>query len=498
MNKNYNENHINQEEISNDVEIVNEPPQKKFSKFLLVLFLIFASASAYFGKQIFDTYSQEKFFKGVYINGINCENLTIDEVERKIKTKVENYELSIKFRDNEIVDIKGQNFDYHYVSNDKVKNIQKNQKWYKWFYGQFKQEEYEIDENYAFDEKKLKEEILSLEPLSAQAQIAPKDAYIMFQNNQFIIVKEEQGKTIDKDLVCNAIINAVKNNSKDVDIEKIDAYSKPTLYSDSDVLIKELDNLNRIAKISITLELCNNTTEILDGNILKEWLNIDNDGNYYFDEADLISELKIYVKNLAKKADNIGRERTFKTTLQGTKIIKGGSYGFMINQKSEVEQLKDDVMNQRIVSREPKYLIRELGPENDGIGTTYVEIDMTNQRVWFYIDGELYLETPCVTGTFTNLKRRTPGGTYYVYYLERNRVLRGQRQPDGTFEYESPVSYWMPFNKGIGLHDATWRGRFGGKIFLYSGSHGCINMPSGKAAAMYKKMKIGIPVVAFY
>lgn len=498
MNENYNENDVNQEEIAGDEEIINKPSQKKSSKFLVVLILVLIGASGYFGKQIFDTYSQEKFFKGVYINGINCENLTIDEVESKVKSKVEDYKLSVKFRDDEIKDINGQSFGYHYVSNNRIRNIQKDQKWYKWFYGQFNQEEFKIDENYAFDEDKLRKEILALEPLSDKSQIAPKDAYIAFQNNQFIIVKEEHGKTINKDLAINAIIEAVKSNDKEINLEDVDAYAKPNIYSNAEVLAKEMDNLNKVAKISITFELFNNTTEILDGSILKEWLNIDNDGNYYFDEADLISELKIYVRNLAKKADSIGRERTFKSTLQGTKIIKGGSYGFMINQKAELEQLKDDVINQRIISREPKYVIREAGPENDGIGNTYVEIDMTNQKVWFYIDGELYLETSCVTGTFNNLKRRTPGGTHYVYYMERNRVLRGQRQPDGTFEYESPVSYWMPFNRGIGLHDATWRGRFGGKIYITNGSHGCINMPLAKAAAMYQKMKVGIPVVSFY
>ena len=65
-------------------------------------------------------------------------------------------------------------------------------------------------------------------------------------------------------------------------------------------------------------------------------------------------------------------------------------------------------------------------------------------------------------------------------------------------EYESFVSYWMPFNGGIGMHDATWRGSFGGSIYMYSGSHGCINMPPAKAAELYGMLPIGTPVVIHY
>ena len=73
---------------------------------------------------------------------------------------------------------------------------------------------------------------------------------------------------------------------------------------------------------------------------------------------------------------------------------------------------------------------------------------------------------------------------------ERNRVLRGTKQPNGKYEYESPVSYWMPFNKGIGLHDASWRSTFGRDIYINSGSHGCINLPTGFAGSLYSQIDV--------
>ena len=46
---------------------------------------------------------------------------------------------------------------------------------------------------------------------------------------------------------------------------------------------------------------------------------------------------------------------------------------------------------------------------------------------------------------------------YTLKYKEADAVLRGDKQEDGSYGYEQPVDFWMPFNGGIGLHDASWR-----------------------------------------
>ena len=53
----------------------------------------------------------------------------------------------------------------------------------------------------------------------------------------------------------------------------------------------------------------------------------------------------------------------------------------------------------------------------------------------------------------------------------------------------------MPFYGNIyGLHDATWRSYFGGTIYEYDGSHGCINMPLSVARRLYETIKVGTMV----
>lgn len=91
----------------------------------------------------------------------------------------------------------------------------------------------------------------------------------------------------------------------------------------------------------------------------------------------------------------------------------------------------------------------------------------------------------------------TPPGLYSLTYKQRDRILRGQKKADGKYEYETPVLYWMPFNGGIGFHDANWRSKFGGAIYQTSGSHGCVNLPPAKAAALYDLVYTGIPVICY-
>jgi lipoprotein-anchoring transpeptidase ErfK/SrfK len=68
---------------------------------------------------------------------------------------------------------------------------------------------------------------------------------------------------------------------------------------------------------------------------------------------------------------------------------------------------------------------------------------------------------------------------------------------NGVQSYTSFVNFWMPFYKGYGLHDASWRGSFGGTIYYSSGSHGCINLPYNAAATLYEHTEVGTPVIVF-
>ena len=126
-----------------------------------------------------------------------------------------------------------------------------------------------------------------------------------------------------------------------------------------------------------------------------------------------------------------------------------------------------------------------------------MEIDLSRQHLWLYQDGKLTVETDIVSGKMTE-KRYTPESIFKMYYKQKNKTLRGEKKPDGTYEYEVTVNYWMPFNGGIGLHDAPWQAAFGGTRYLTHGSRGCVNLPYSVAETVFNNVSAGTPVVCHY
>lgn len=122
---------------------------------------------------------------------------------------------------------------------------------------------------------------------------------------------------------------------------------------------------------------------------------------------------------------------------------------------------------------------------------SYVIVSTADQTLYYYENGSLVLKTPVVTGKWYPKDHSTPTGTYYLRAKQTNQTLKGL-EDDGKTPYSSPVSYWMPFiGNSWGLHDATWRSSFGGSIYKYNGSHGCVNMPYSAAKNLYARIKVG-------
>lgn len=126
---------------------------------------------------------------------------------------------------------------------------------------------------------------------------------------------------------------------------------------------------------------------------------------------------------------------------------------------------------------------------DEEVGDTYIEVSTNQQKLWFYIDGELYIETDVVTGNVG--ARATPKGCHTIFQRQSPAVLVGD-------DYRTTVNYWLAFTKtGCGIHDATWRSSFGGNIYTYDGSHGCVNTPINEVRQIYDKASIGDKVIVY-
>ena len=115
----------------------------------------------------------------------------------------------------------------------------------------------------------------------------------------------------------------------------------------------------------------------------------------------------------------------------------------------------------------------------------YIELDISDQNVKLFMDGKEVVDSKVVTGKDSTPTRE---GCFEIFAKNRNRYLTGPG-------YKSYVNYFMPFDGGIGLHDASWRSEFGGEIYRENGSHGCVNMPYDDVKTIYENVEVGTKVL---
>ena len=197
--------------------------------------------------------------------------------------------------------------------------------------------------------------------------------------------------------------------------------------------------------------------------------------------------VKDYVeKELYHVFNTVGAKRTIHSPGSGKFTISGGTYGNQIDIEAETKEIIKDIKNSKMITREPKYFIKVTG-SNNGIGKNYVDVNISKQKLWYIRKNKIVFSSDIVTGDPTT-GHSTPTGMYYVEFKKTDYTMR---------KYNAHVNYWMPIDTGtgVGLHDASWRGSFGGEIYHGNGSHGCINMPTSKASVLYHMLPVNTPVI---
>ena len=110
----------------------------------------------------------------------------------------------------------------------------------------------------------------------------------------------------------------------------------------------------------------------------------------------------------------------------------------------------------------------------------------------YYQDGALVVDTDIVSGTMKT--HDTPTGLYESFYKAEDCWLSGE-------DYYVFVDYWISVTRDgvIGLHDADWRTRFGGEMYTYWGSHGCVNTPKEAMKTIYDTINVDdhIPILVY-
>ena len=349
-------------------------------------------------------------------------------------------------------------------------------------------QDYELAANTTYEQDRIDELLDAMSCFQEANIVAPEDAKLEFDGSQYVITPEVVGNTLDREKVKAAVIAAVDAGKTEINLDEEGCYLKPSVYQDDAGLVAERDQLNQFMRTDLTYDF-GDRTETVNASLIKDWIVKGEDGQYTVDE-DKVME---YVKDLAYKYDTFGLAHEF-TTSHGEKITlqRGGDYGWVMKKQATADELVQYIKEGKTGTIEPVYLYEGKSRDTNDIGGTYVEISIEEQRMWCYKDGQLIVDTPVVTGNPNKEGCATPAGSVWAIDAKKQgAVLTGEG-------YTQPVTYWMPFNGNVGIHDAdTWRSEYGGEIYKTNGSHGCVNTPTENARKIFEAVEIGTPVIVY-
>ncbi len=448
--------------------------KSKVTKNIIILVLIYLFISLYFVNH---------FFFNTVINGVDVSLKAHADIDDIIRDCINDYELQLIERKGELEKIIGTDIEMQYNEKNSTSKIYHLQNSFEWISSLLKDQKYYVNDLFVYNKENFKNKINGLNCLNKEI-IEPQNVSFKYSNDSYEIIKEVYGNKINKEKLIEAIKIAISKGETKLDLNENLCYQDPTYTSSTDKTIETKNLLNKYVKAKITY-LFGSKNEIVDKNIINEWSSVDENLEVIINEIAVMD----YVRVLSRKYDTVGVTRNFKTSAGKIVEVKDGLYGWKINVYAETKALLENIKLGEIIEKEPVYSQKAFSRNEDEIGNTYVEINITRQYIWFYKDGRLITQGAIVTGN-PNKGYSTKVGTYMLNYKQKWATLRG---PD----YEAGVVYWMPFYGNIGIHDARWRTSFGGDIYKRNGSHGCVNVPVYIAKTIFENIEDGTPIICY-
>jgi len=318
----------------------------------------------------------------------------------------------------------------------------------------------------------------NLEPQGIFADSAtPVNAEISeFQTGTgYAIIPDSNGYRVNEDDALTYIALKIEEGLSEIDITDR-CQVKADVTKDNEKIVRDCAALNKLIHYNLLISFRGNSVA-LNGDTLHNWIVPGTDGSPVLDTA-MVASYSDAVQDIF--SGNFASEQN----ITGFRyIVDAGQLSDILTKKltDAPDATSSDAIEIPVLEADPSFDLQ--------YGLNYIDVDIANQKVTLFRDAKIAMQSSCVTGLPTK-DRRTHTGVFKINYKQRNRILTGQND-----EYHSFVSYWMPFDEGRGLHDATWRGKFGGNIYRYGGSHGCVNLPSDFARNLYAQVYTGETVV---
>ncbi|MBR3397681.1 MAG: L,D-transpeptidase [Lachnospiraceae bacterium] len=446
-------------------------------------------------------YYKDHFFEGTVINGTDCSLMTVEEAEQTIQNTLSDYTFTFTDHEGRSSTVTAPEICVTYTDDGEVDQLMETQEYLKWAFRENDREVYNVTSGYTYSKDALDAWISALPCLNDG--VPPTDAYLHEKEDTFWeIIPETYGDQLDPEIVRASITQAVDEGRPSSDLADLDCFYKPSVYSDDAELVAFVETTNAEIERQIRRNaIIEDITDVellfssyadkvyLNQELLKGMLEDDENGDPVISK-DMVTA---WVRKWAEDRGFVNETNLFVTHGGKLVYVGYGPYGgWSLDVDATAERTYEAVVNKENGVLFPVTVDGEGNRQKD---SSYVEINILKQTMWYYKDGKQLVETPVVTGDPTKGMDTPTDGVWAIYQKSMYYTLRGPRYSDGTYEYITPVDYWMPFNGQIGIHDMQTRTEFGGQIYMGSGSHGCVNTPYENAEIIYQNAYVGTPVV---
>lgn len=454
---------------------------KKIIIFGLVVLLLFVSFYSF--KSI---HYEERLLPKTKINSINVGGLTLEQANEKLNTELSEAPFIIQLDNALWKKIKRSEYGWSNNHLNDLNKIKEQQQPFAWGINSLLGSQHQLSKEY--DQSKVNQLVENLRTVLLQknaSRVPTKNATVEWQKDNFVIMPEKQGTTFDIEAATSALIQYLENGEDSLDVETY--YAQPILTKEDSVLKKQKARMNQLANLKASYTIGGKQVSISTEE-LSSWLTTNEKAEVLLNQE----KVTAFVTKLNNEYNTVENPTQFNSTRRGTVTVPAGIYSWSIDIPAEVKALSDKILAGEDFDR-VSLIVSDVPNVQTSLGKTYVEVDLQNQYMWYYKEGELQFETDIVSGKPST---PTPPGLNYVTSKSTNQVLRGLNE-DGS-KYASPVRYWMPIDQtGVGIHDSDWQYAYGGDLWLYRGSHGCINTPPAKMDELYPILEVGTPVLVF-
>lgn len=437
-------------------------------------------------------YYHNAFPYGTWINGIYCTGRSIQEVNQDLAAQFTYDGITVEDRDGGRYLITAEDIAYQFDFIKALEIYQERQNPWMWVDSLFGGHQVELVPVISYDSAAFDACFEAL-PFFQEGRPdrdrrveivrTPQGYELVNERTDVLFVEEARG----------AVLSAIEEAKNEVSLVEAGCYHDLELTAQMRETLEIWEKLESFQQCGIVYRMGEEEIPV-DASVVCNWIAVEDNGHFLLDDAGELqlkeNAIEDFVTSLAEQYDTVGASRQFLSTRGDLVTVEGGLYGNKIDREAEIAYLKAAFETKKNEVHEPVYLQEAWKQGSEDIGSTYIEVDMTDQKMYYYVDGVLTIDTPIVTGN-TSRRMGTPSGVNFVYAKQKNRILRGEG-------YASHVDFWMPVKGNIGIHDAAWRGKFGGAIYKTNGSHGCINTPRAAMEQLFELAEIGTPVIMFY